>query len=188
MNKYYQKFREQASLGSRDPVFIQVLYNWLNKLDSINILNIGSERDLAVESRAGDGWANFYWAEFVQYKGGKLTIVDNDTKAIFACQLMLGDFVGKIDINFITDSGLNHFNQPYNFVYLDGPDDNNFTLECMQKIDKEKCSVLIDDANNGGKADLVKATYPNYWLFPCNYIHELIFYPSTELKKKVLNY
>lgn len=187
MNKYYQKFNEQAVLGSRDPIFIQIIYNWLSKLNTVNILNIGSERDAAVESRAGDGWANFYWAELVQYKGGKLTIVDNDPQAISVCKTILDDFVNKIDINFVTDSGLNLLDQKYDFVYLDGPDDNNFTLNCMRKIDLNKCSVLIDDANRGGKADAVRMLYPNYWLLPCNYIHEMIFYPSKELKQSLLS-
>lgn len=188
MNKYYQKFKEQAVLGSRDPIFVQIIYNWLKYLNKPSILNIGSERDQSLESRAGDGWANFYWAELIEHIGGKLTIVDVDEKAIEVSKMMLEDFVGKIDINFIIGSGLDMIDkESWDFQYFDGPDDNKFTLDCMQKIDKEKCSILCDDANRGGKCDLIRMLYPNYWFFPCNYIHEMIFYPSKQLKQIVLN-
>lgn len=188
MNKYYQKFKERAEKGSRDPVFVHIIYNWLSKLKNINILNIGSERDLALESREGDGWANLYWAELVQKNGGKLTIIDVDPQAINVSKIMLDDFIGKIDINFVIGSGLDIIDkESWDFQYHDGPDDNKFTLDCMQKVDREKCSVLCDDANKSGKCDLVRILYPNYWLFPCNYIHEMIFYPSRQLKQLVLN-
>ena len=188
MNQYYQKFKERAEKGSRDTVFIQIVHNWLSKLKDINVLNIGSEREAALESRSGDGWANFYWAELVQRNGGKLTIIDIDEKAIEVSKTMLDDFVGKIDINFVVGSGLDVISkESWDFQYFDGPDDNKFTLDCMEKVDREKCSVLCDDANAGGKCDLMKIIYPNYWLMPCNYIHELIFYPSKELQRLILN-
>lgn len=188
MNKYYQKFKEQAILGSRDPVFIQIIYNWFKYLDKPNILNIGSERSLDLASRGGDGWANFYWAELVQINGGKLTIVDVDPEAISVSKTMLEDFVEKIDINFVIGSGLDIIDkESYTFQYHDGPDDNKFTLDCIQKVDREKCSILCDDANRGGKCDLVRMLYPDYWLLPCNYVHEMIFYPSKQLQQTILN-
>lgn len=188
MNAFHRKFKERAVPGSRDPVFEQIIYNWLGELEKPYILNMGSERNQDFDSRAGDGWANFYWAELIQSKGGRLVIVDIDSNAINICQQMLSDFVGKIDIEFVVDNGLYLINkEPFNFVYLDGPDDNMFTLNCFEKVDRNVCSVLCDDANYSGKADLLRAQHTDYWLLPCNYIHELVFYPSKELMRKKLN-
>ena len=188
MNVFYQKFKEPAAPGSRDPIFKQVIYNWSHELEKPHILNIGSERDPDLNSRAGDGWANFYWAELIQQNGVRLVIVDVDSNAINVCQQILSDFVGKIDIEFVVDSGLNWIDkEPFNFAYFDGPDDNAFTLNCFEKVDRDICSVLCDDANYGGKADLLKMRHTDYWFLPCNHTHALIFYPSKELIRKKLN-
>lgn len=188
MNIFYQEFKKNASLGSRDPVFKHIIYNWLSKLEYPVILNIGCERNTRLDTRGSDGWANFHWAEFIKNKGtGELVIIDNDPQAIEVSKTMLDDFKNEINISFICGDGFEEINKlDYNFYYFDGPDDNPFTLRCFEKVDLNKASILCDDSNIGGKSDLLRAKYPNYFLFPCNYLHELVFYPSEELKQKVL--
>src|SRR3990167_2515405 len=120
MNKFYEEFKKPDPVGGRDFVFRRMVNDYLDLIDAPNILTCGAERSEQPCDRAGDGFADFFWAEVILKKGkGKLTIVDICPRAIEICKEVLSDFIGKIDIEFIVDDGLNWTDKKFDFYYLD---------------------------------------------------------------------
>jgi hypothetical protein len=183
LNKYYQKFLETPAFQSRDQIVQWYIGHRLQNLTEPRILVIGAERNLDPGSRAGDGWLSFYFGSFIYSKGrGRLVIVDRDAVAIENCKIILADFIGQIDINFIHDTGSNWVNkEPFDLIYLDGPDNDQFNVDCYELIDRSVSEILCDDANGpGGKCDLLRQKYPDYQLLPVNHIHEMLYYPRLK--------
>lgn len=181
MNKYYQKFKEPAPIGGRDFVFQWAVSEILEKIKEPHILSIGAIRNLDVNSRAGDGWADFYWCELLARKGcGSLTIVDISQEAIENCQVILSDFKDRINIKFVVDDGRNWTDKKYDFYYLDGGDADWQTFEMFKKIDLRNGHVLLDDAGWGGKVDRIKHSYPFFNLIQVNEIHQMVYFSKME--------
>lgn len=178
MNKYYQTALNTQH--DRRPVFDYCITNYLASVDNPKIVEIGCSRNLDERSIFGDGYADIYWADFILRHGrGSLTIVDIDPCALEKCKIILDDFIGKIDIEFVCDDGIKYLKtnqQNYNFFYLDGSDAEWQTFEMFKAIDLRNGAVLIDDFNPGGKADRLKQCYPFYNLFQCNHIHQMGWY------------
>jgi hypothetical protein len=180
MNEFYKAAIEKHH--DRKPVFEWVIKNVFK--DKPRILTIGASRADVPEALAGDGFADIYWCDYILKNGGSVTIVDIDPIAIENCKKILADFIGKIDLNFIVGDGLTFDYNEYSFVYLDGGDFGWQTYEMYKRIDRRNTSILCDDANFGGKADSLREHYPDYQLFDCNHIHQMIFYPAVNYGDK----
>lgn len=168
---------------ARKPVFLDVL-SQLNSA-ATNILEIGATGgDMSDNNYIhGAGGSSFYFAEYVRQNGGSLTIVDLNPPTLENCKVMLGDFVkAGVDIRFVCDDGLAFLkqNNNFDFIYLDGPDQEVFTFECFRLINRTKTTVLIDDANGWnlgqGKCVRTRKYYDGYRLFKCGISHEMIIY------------
>jgi hypothetical protein len=180
MNKYYKKALETQH--DRRPVFTDVIENYLSKIENPQILEIGCSRNLDENSIFGDGYSSIYWCDFLLKHGkGKLTIVEIDPNALENCKVILSDFIGKVDIEFICDDGLNGYtSKKFDLYFLDAGNAEWQTFEMFKKIDLRNGAVLIDDFNNGGKADRIKFYYPYFKNYQCNYIHCMGFYNKMQ--------
>ena len=137
----------------------------------------------------GSGGSSFYFAEYVRQNGGSLTIVDINPQTLENCKIMLEDFVKDgVDIRFICSDGLEFLknNNKFDFIYLDGPDEETFTFEAFRLVDRYKSKVLIDDANgwdrSQGKCVRTRKYYQDYKLYKCGTIHEMIAYDKYDQK------
>lgn len=180
MNKYYKKALETQH--DRRPVFERVIRDYLSKIETPQILEIGCSRNLDENSIYGDGYSSLYWCDFLLKHGkGKLTIVEIDPAALESCKLILSDFIGKIDLEFICDDGLNGYTtQDFDLYYLDGGDQEWQTFEMFKKINLRKGMVLLDDFNYGGKCDRIRSYYPFYELIQVNHIHQMGIFNKIE--------
>lgn len=175
MNKYYTEFKQPFGNGSRDPIF-QRVENELLEDKPAKILEIGSIRD--PNSKDGDGWSTFYWAEHVEKYGGKIVVCDIDPLAIQTAKEMLSDFIEKIDIQFVVDDGINWIQkEEWDLVFLDGADDPNHMYEQYKKINRTKTHILCDDFH--GKGVRLQQDYVDFVLLPCNHIHLMAMYPKV---------
>lgn len=175
MNSYYQQWKSFEA--ERDPIFKEVLSKFNNQ--PIKMLEIGASRDLSHQAHLGDGWSDLTWLDYISKNGGHLTIVELDPQALENCKIITEDF--KQHVTYVQQCGLEFLRttkEVFDFYYLDGPDDCNFTVECFESCPKDKYR-LIDDANMPrGKCDTLRPKYPNYELFKCRGCsHELILYP-----------
>ena len=175
MNEYYKAFKE--SVNDRDFVFTNILASYNEK--PIDILEIGCARNLdCFTGKSGDGWSSLFFAEYVEQNYGSLEIVELDVNNLKNCMKITEDFVDHII--YVHMDGIDFLKKDNNFdlIFLDAGDDPQITLEMFELCDRTKSDILIDDANIGGKADLVRPKYPDYQLFKCNQVHEMIFYPK----------
>ena len=178
MNAHYEMFKKPFVKGSRDPVLLWIVKNVLEPIENPKILTIGAERDMDINSRAGDGWADFYWAELIKSKNrGKLVIVDIDNQAIDNCLKIFQDFIWDIDINFVLADGVNIIEKlPWDFIYLDGSPDPYEMLAQYEKIDRAKSFILIDDYKDKGA--LISKKYSNdIKVMHVNYCHDMACVP-----------
>ena len=188
MNKYYEYWQKTLGQHARDKYFQEVLSYFNNK--PINILELGCARRLEMDesnnpAKKMDGWSSLFWAEFIKNNGGSLTIIDTELEALANCKTLLSDFTNEINVNFILDDGLNHINNSYDLVFLDGSDSIIECLKQFEKIDRNKTSVSLDDAHL--KGILVRAKYKENridWDVN-NEGHLMSFYPSLELQNKL---
>jgi len=177
MNKYYEAFKN--SINDRDFVFREVL-NHFNK-QPIKILEIGCARNLDCGlGKSGDGWSSLFFAEYVGQNGGHLDIVELESGNLENCKLITEEF--KDNITYICADGLVFLddNKDYDLILLDAGDSPQITLQMFEKCDRNRSVILVDDANPGGKADLLRPAHPNYELFNCNHIHQMILYPKLD--------
>ena len=187
MNEYTDFFFKTISKHARDKYF-QMVLNYFNN-NSINILEIGCARRLEMDesnnpAKEMDGWSSLFWANYIKNNGGSLTIIDTELEALANCKTLLSDFINEINVNFILDDGLNHINNSYDLIFLDGSDSIIECLKQFEKIDKNKTSVLLDDAHLKGV--LVRAKYKENkidWNVN-NEGHLMCFYPSVKLQNK----
>ncbi len=184
MNAHFNKFIEPFGKGWRDPVFQWVINHFLPTVDKPRILTVGAERNMDVESRAGDGWADFYWAYYIAHRGGQLTIVDIEEDAIKACSKILSDF-NDIDIRLVVGDGKEVIkSQEFDLIYLDGGPSPEEMLEQFELIDIRKTFVLFDDM--GDKGLLLKEKYQHIIrTIQVNYIHQMAFYSPIFIDNKL---
>ncbi len=176
MNQYYQNFKSSPS--PRQFVFEKAL-SLLNQRPA-NILEIGSIRDLSLQAKDGDGYSTLFWCEYVQKYGGSITVVDISQHSIDNCKTVTSDFSNKIDIKYFIQDGYPLINDSFDLIYLDGSDDNNEMIKQFEKCNRQKSLIVCDDANRGGKCDLLRQKYPNYELFDVNWLHQMIMYPKIQ--------
>lgn len=176
MNDFYKKALEAQ--GGRRPVFENIINDYLSKIDAPNILEIGCFRSEDPNSIYGDGGSSIYWADFLLKHGkGSLTIVDIDPTCIENCKKALSDFIGKVDIKFVCDDGMNGYtSQKYDLYFIDGSDIEWQTFEIFKKIDLRNGAVLLDDFSHNGKCDRIKVFYPFYRIFQVNHVHQMGWY------------
>ena len=187
MNRFYSKFISCKS--PRTPVFEWVCNKILDNEPEPTILEIGAIRpnlndpDLSFYS---DGYSTFYWASYLQKRGcGKLVIVDTDEQTIENAKVILEDFK-DVKIEFICDNGFNWVGKPgFSLIYLDGPDDCQFTFQMFRSIDRYHSTILCDDANftekEFGKCLLLRRYYGGSILFRLpNTTHEMMLYPKIQ--------
>ncbi len=172
---------------ARKPVFLEVLAQLNNQ--PVNILEIGATGgDMSDPNYIhGAGGSSFYFAEYIRQNGGSLTVVDLNPQTLENCKVMLEDFVKTgINIKFVCSDGLAFLkqNNNFDFIYLDGPDQEVFTFECFRLINRTKTTVLIDDANGWdvgqGKCVRTRKYYDGYRLFKCGISHEMIVYDTIK--------
>ena len=175
MNPYYTKWKERSH--GRDHVFQNILARYNGK--PLDIIEIGCARRLEDDAPDGDGWSTFFWCEYIEKYGGSLHVVDIDPVCVDNCRALTTDFVDKIDIQYHVDDGVQWCLRPCDLIYLDAADDNELTVRMFENVDRDSTDILVDDANRGGKADLLRPKYPDYDLFKCGSgAHEMIFYPK----------
>lgn len=121
------------------------------------ILEIGTIREHKDDTpnwnaRMGDGGSTVYWAEYVTYYGGSLTICDIDDDALKFSERTVKQIpsVSK-NIEWINGNGIDHIDNSYDFIFLDGAPGPEETLEQFLKIDREKVTILIDDVWDKGQ-------------------------------------
>lgn len=175
MNEFYKAAMEVQH--DRRPVFEHVIETYLSKIESPSILEIGASRSKDPRDLAGDGFADIYWADFLLKHGkGSLTIVEIDPIALDNCKKILSDFIGRIDIKFICDDGLNRIqSERWSLIYLDGDDDPGSMLQQFECIDRVSSYVFCDDFH--GKGTLLRDIYKDFILFKVNWLHEMALYP-----------
>ena len=167
---YYKIFKETK--GNRDPIFQEVLNNFIKK--PISILEIGSLRDLQ-NGRAGDGWSTFHFAEYVKNYGGEITVCDIDKGALDSCKMAIDPFYNQI--NFHHGDGLTYLksfsNKRYDLIHLDGSDNPN---DMLAEYENAKASlILCDDFST--KGILLRQKYPRFRLYRWpGYGHEVALY------------
>lgn len=165
MNKYYESWIKVDA--ERDFIFRDVLSKFNNQL--INILEIGASRDLNPQAHLGDGWADFTWAQYIKNNGGHLTIVELDGAALENCKILTEDF--KEQITYVNGCGLEYLKntkEKFDLVYLDGPDDLQFTVDCFELVNRKESVILLDDFHNGGKkSDMLKILHPDFKEIKC---------------------
>ncbi len=175
MNNYYKEFKKLKN--DRDFVFKKVL-KLFNK-QSIKILEIGTIRNVDVkEGKSGDGYSTLFWCDYIKKHGGKLTICDNNILSIVNSKRVISDFVGVIDVEFITGDGINYLNGDYDLIYLDGSDDPQSNYDQFIKINRTKTYILCDDFHTKGQ--FLRNFYKDFESFKCNDVHEMALYnPSS---------
>lgn len=154
----------------------------------IKICEIGCLRSADVNSIYGDGFSSLYWAEYLLQFGGELTIVDISENSINICKEALSDFINKIKINFHIINGVDFLQNNadnFDFIYLDGGDNNDETLKMFEIINRFKTDILIDDYNNGGKADKLKSIFKEDKLFKVGAIHEMALFKKINYNESI---
>ena len=146
MNTYYNIYKENIN-SSRGPVFGKVAETFSGPM---NILEIGTIRDLDPGAWAGDGWSTFWWCDYIKENGGKLTVVDINPSTIEACKTAVSDFVNEIEVEFHADDGAKFISSDYDFIYLDGSDCPDEMLKQFNDIDRSKTAILCDDFSQKG--------------------------------------
>lgn len=182
MNIFLQQFLKPFGLGWRDPVFIWVCEYYLSKINSSKVLTIGAERNLDPNSRAGDGWADFYFVEQTLKNNGLLTIVDIDQLAINNCRIVLSDYGHAI--NFLVGDGKDFIGKAqWDLIYLDGGPSPKEMLDQFELIDLDKTFVLIDDM--GDKGLYLKEKYQHkIKMIQVNYVHQMAYCSPVNLDKE----
>lgn len=175
MNKYTEY--HQNNPAERDYIFYEVLKKFNN--EPINILEIGTARNLDPAAKHGDGVSIIFWGQYARLTNSKITVVELDPQALANCKIISEDF--KDYITYINGDGLKYLdeNNDYDLVYLDAGDSPSLTLEMFEKCDRNKNWIFVDDANGpGGKADLLRPAHQDYILYNCKGCsHEMILYP-----------
>ena len=171
MNKYYQYFK--STEAPRDYVFENV-----KKILSgrpAKIMEIGCARDVSFTSRTSDGCSSYFWFEYIESFGGQLDIFDISQDALDNCK-QLFEGMNLTNVNFICDNALNHIDNDYDLIFLDGSDCPEEMLNQFEKIDRTKSMIFCDDFDS--KGSIVSVKYPNYILFyNKNTRHVMALYP-----------
>jgi hypothetical protein len=169
MNVKQKLFSEKSA---RDEVFSDALSYLSN--GPANILEIGCLRDL--NSRAGDGWSTLHWADYVERHGGWLKICDINYESVLLCnRLILNNFPECYKkFEYESRDGIDLINDFFDFIYLDGGDCPQETLNQFQKCKTDSQIVLIDDFHTKGV--LVDQKYPEKLLFRFSNGHKMALY------------
>lgn len=158
MNKYYSYFC--SSIGNRDAVFDDALGFFKNK--PINILEIGSARNLNPYNRMSDGWSSFHFYRYIRQNGGSLTTCDIDEGAVITYNQMF-EGLSAHNREIICVDGLSKIGPQYDLIYLDGGDNPADMLNQLNLIDLKTQVVLCDDFSIKGTQ--CKIEHPNYVLY-----------------------
>jgi hypothetical protein len=166
MNVKQKLFSEKSA---RDEVFSDALALLSNK--PAKILEIGCLRDL--NSRAGDGWSTLHWANYIEKNGGFLDFCDINKASVELCSELIRE---EFDINFQGHAidGINLIDSDLGFIYLDGGDCPQETLNQFEKCKTEYQIILIDDFHTKGV--LVDQKYPEKFLFRFSNGHKMALY------------
>jgi predicted O-methyltransferase YrrM len=167
MNVKQKLFSEKSA---RDEVFNDTLKYLSN--DPASILEIGCLRDL--NSRAGDGWSTLHWANYIEENGGHLVVCDINRDSVELCEKLLeGNFPRCSFIGYAAD-GTNLIDGKFDFIYLDGGDCPQETLNQFEKCKTDSQIILIDDFHTKGV--LVDQKYPEKFLFRFSNGHKMALY------------
>jgi len=111
----------------------------------LEMLEIGTSRDLSPDARGGDGWSTIYWCEYIQKYGGRIITCDTDAQAIENCKILTKKYVDSVDITYHLGDAEELIDDSFNFYYLDGADDSRATYRQFKKVNRNKAHVLVDD-------------------------------------------
>lgn len=169
-NDYFKYFHE--STGLRDNFFTSLLGGaFYNK--SINVLELGTSRDIRNDARNGDGWSTLWWLTHVLCFGGKITVVDISNESIENCKDLTYGYENYID--YIVDNGEKYLYNKFSIIYLDGSDNPNDTLRQFEMCMNFDSVIVMDDFHTKGV--LVWEKYKDkVKVFNCNGTHLMGYY------------
>ncbi len=145
VNKMKDIFEQYG--GPRDHVFRDILGRFNNR--PINILQVGAIEITTPDFRAGSGWCDFFFGEYVHKNGGYIIVVDIDPSHLLNSAHALSNFSLEENLLVLADAK-NMINREFDLIYLDGSNDPKETLEQFELIDLSKTCVLIDDTKIKG--------------------------------------
>jgi len=117
----------------------------------IQILEIGSMRVNTEEYAKGDGHSTLHFAQFAQDTESIFTSVDLD---ISCADAALEEAGLRYDVNLVQHDGLQFMQNTWNFfdfIYLDGPDDAEYTLKLFEQAErlcKSGGIIALDDCED----------------------------------------
>ena len=150
--------------------------NYYNK--SINVLELGTSRDIRNDARNGDGWSTLWWLTHVLCFGGHITAIDMSSESIDNCKKLTNGYENYI--NYIIDDGEKYLNNKFDIIYLDGSDDPKDMLRQFEVCMEFDSMIVMDDFHT--KGSLVYDKYKNkVQIFNCNGSH-LIGYFKKSIK------
>ena len=168
-NNYFKYFHETA--GLRDNFFESLLGSYYNK--SINVLELGTSRDIRNDARNGDGWSTLWWLTHVLCFGGHITSIDLNPESIENCKKLTTGY--EEYITYIVDNGEKYLDKKFDIIYLDGSDDPNEMLGQFETCFNFNSTICMDDFNSKGV--LVYQKYSNVIkIFNCNGSHLMGYY------------
>jgi predicted O-methyltransferase YrrM len=169
----------KANPSPRDEVFKDVISFFNKKV--INILEIGSLRS---QHRNGDGWSTIFLAEYVNNHGGFLTVSNINADDLNFCKNIIQEVIPEVKIDFVLEDGLKLIEPHYDFVYLDGGDDPQDTLNQFNLINKEDTFILVDDFHTKGSL-LPKDTVHTFYNFTNGY-QMALYYGAPVQQREVV--
>lgn len=168
-NDYFKYFHETK--GLRDTFFRSLLSSYYNK--SINVLELGTSRDIRNDARNGDGWSTLWWLTHVLCFGGHITAIDLSAESIDNCQKLTEHY--EEYITYLVDNGEKYLEDKFDIIYLDGSDDPNDMLRQFETCLNFNAAICMDDFNSKGV--LVWEKYKDrVKLFNCNGTHLMGYY------------
>lgn len=172
-NSYFKYFHN--SKGLRDNFFTSLLGAYYNK--SINVLELGTSRDIRNDARNGDGWSTLWWITHVLCFGGHITTVDLSAESIENCKKLTQGYEEYID--YYVDNGERYLeSDKFDIIFLDGSDDPNDMLRQFEICMDFDSAIIMDDFNSKGV--LVWEKYKDrVKLFNCNGTHLMGFYKKS---------
>ena len=112
----------------------------------INVFQVGAIESLDGKFRAGSGWSDIIFGEYILENGGHITVADINLDHLAHSFLIASNQGYPIQIKY--GDAIGHIQEGYDIYYLDGADEplgHQQTLEQFQKIEHTKSLVIVDD-------------------------------------------